>query len=60
MRGTLAVPRDDFAAGRGGFQLIENELVHEDEHPELLGDYTGCLLRKCIPRAFPGFRVWLS
>lgn len=34
-------------------QVIENEYMSEDEYPELLKDFTGFMLRKYIPRAFP-------
>lgn len=35
------------------YQFIEIEFMKEDEYPELLSDYTGFMLRKYIPRAFP-------
>ena len=34
-------------------QVIENEYMDESEYPELLKDFTGFMLRKYIPRAFP-------
>lgn len=36
------------------YQFIEQEWMKEDEYPELLGDFTGFMLKKYIPRAFPG------
>ena len=36
------------------YQVLEPELMMEDEYDELLGDFTGFLLHKYIPRAFPG------
>lgn len=35
------------------YQVIEHEYMKEDEYPELLSDFTGFMLRKYIPRAFP-------
>ena len=35
------------------YQVIEHEYMEEDEYPELLDDFTGYMLRKYIPRAFP-------
>jgi len=35
------------------YQVIEQEYMTEDEYPELLEDFTGYMLRKYIPRAFP-------
>lgn len=37
-------------------QCFEFEYLREDEYPELLRDYTGFMLRKYIPRAFPGLK----
>lgn len=37
-------------------QVIENEYMSEDEYPELLKDFTGFMLRKYIPRAFPALK----
>ena len=34
-------------------QVIEHEFMAPEEYPELLEDYTGFMLRKYIPRAFP-------
>lgn len=34
-------------------QVIENEYMLQNEYRELLTDYTGFMLRKYIPRAFP-------
>jgi len=36
------------------YQVLEPELMLEDEYDELLGDFTGFMLHKYIPRAFPG------
>lgn len=36
------------------YQVLEPELMREDEYDELFGDFTGFLLHKYIPRAFPG------
>ena len=35
-------------------QVIEHEYMLADEYDELLSDYTGFMLRKYIPRAYPG------
>lgn len=35
-------------------QVIEHEYLTRDEYPEMINDYMGFLLRKYIPRAFPG------
>lgn len=37
-------------------QVIENAYMSEDEYPELLKDFTGFMLRKYIPRAFPALK----
>ena len=37
-------------------QCFEFEYLQEDEYPELLRDFTGFMLRKYIPRAFPGLK----
>lgn len=37
-------------------QVIENEYMSAEEYPELLKDFTGFMLRKYIPRAFPGLK----
>lgn len=37
-------------------QVIERELMYQDEYPEFIGDYTGFMLRKYIPRAYPGLK----
>lgn len=37
-------------------QVMEFEYMHADEYKELLTDYTGFMLRKYIPRAFPGLK----
>lgn len=36
------------------YQTLEPELMDEDEYDELFADFTGFLLHKYIPRAFPG------
>lgn len=36
------------------YQVLEPDLMEEDEYDELFGDFTGFLLHKYIPRAFPG------
>ncbi len=36
------------------YQVLEPELMLEDEYDELFSDFTGFLLHKYIPRAFPG------
>ncbi len=38
------------------YQVIENEYMQEDEYPEVLKDFTGFMLRKYIPRAFPALK----
>lgn len=35
------------------FQVMEFEYMKENEYPEILQDFTGFMLRKYIPRAFP-------
>ena len=37
-------------------QIHEIVLLEQEEYPELLADYTGFMLRKYIPRAFPGIQ----
>lgn len=37
-------------------QVIENEYMSEEEYPEVLKDFTGFMLRKYIPRAFPALK----
>ena len=37
-------------------QVIENEYMSQEEYPELLSDFTGFMLRKYIPRAFPALK----
>lgn len=39
-------------------QVIEREYMDADEYPELLRDFTGFMLRKYIPRAFPGLAAF--
>jgi hypothetical protein len=36
------------------YQVIEREYMSADEYDELLGDYTGFMMKKYIPRAYPG------
>lgn len=36
------------------YQVLEPELMAEDEYDELFSDFTGFMLHKYIPRAFPG------
>ena len=35
------------------YQAIENEYMKEDEYDEILKDFTGFMLRKYVPRAYP-------
>lgn len=35
-------------------QVLEYEFMEQDEYAELIDDFTGFMLRKYIPRAFPG------
>lgn len=37
-------------------QVLEFEYMHQDEYEEMLHDFTGFMLRKYIPRAFPGLK----
>ena len=37
-------------------QVIECEFMSQEEYPEMLGDFTGFMLRKYIPRAFPALK----
>ncbi len=37
-------------------QVIELELMTQEEYPEMLGDFTGFMLRKYIPRAYPNLK----
>ncbi|MCL1896495.1 MAG: hypothetical protein FWG03_08115 [Clostridiales bacterium] len=37
-------------------QVIEQEYLLAEEYPEFLDDYTGFMLRKYIPRAFPNLK----
>lgn len=39
-------------------QVIEREFMTQEEYPELLRDFTGFMLRKYIPRAFPALKAW--
>lgn len=38
------------------FQAHEYEFLEQDEYPEMLADFTGFMLKKYIPRAFPGLK----
>ena len=38
------------------YQILEPDLMYDDEYEELFSDLTGFLLRKYIPRAFPGLK----
>ena len=37
-------------------QVIEREFMTQEEYPEMLGDFTGFMLRKYIPRAYPSLK----
>lgn len=37
-------------------QVIEQEYMTADEYPELLRDYTGFMVRKYLPRAYPALK----
>lgn len=37
-------------------QVIEREFMSQEEYPEFIRDYTGFMLRKYIPRAFPALK----
>lgn len=37
-------------------QVIEREFMTQDEYPEMLGDFTGFMIRKYIPRAYPALK----
>lgn len=37
-------------------QVIEREFMTQEEYPEMLNDFTGFMIRKYIPRAYPGLR----
>lgn len=37
-------------------QVMEFEFMEQDEYDELLRDYTGFMLKKYVPRAFPGLK----
>lgn len=37
-------------------QVIENEYMDAEEYPEILKDFTGFMLRKYIPRAYPALK----
>ncbi len=38
------------------FQAHEHEFLEQEEYPEMLADFTGFMLKKYIPRAFPGLQ----
>ena len=38
------------------FQVMEYEYMLEDEYQEVLQDFTGFMLRKYIPRAYPNLK----
>lgn len=38
------------------FQAHEHEFLLQEEYPEMLADFTGFMLKKYIPRAFPGLK----
>lgn len=38
------------------YQVIENEYMSADEYPEFIHDFTGFMIRKYIPRAFPALK----
>lgn len=37
-------------------QVIEKEFMSQEEYPEMLKDFTGFMLRKYIPRAYPALK----
>ena len=37
-------------------QVIEREFMTQEEYPEMLNDFTGFMLRKYIPRAYPALK----
>lgn len=41
-------------------QVIEHEFMLPEEYPELLSDYTGFMLKKYIPRAFPNLKAFAN
>lgn len=43
-------------ADSSSHQVIENEFMTEDEYPEMIHDFTGFMLRKYVPRAFPNLK----
>ena len=38
------------------YEVMEHEYMTEEEYSELLKDFTGFLMRKYIPRAFPALK----
>lgn len=38
------------------YQVHEHEFLLQEEYPEMLNDFTGFMLRKYIPRAFPNLK----
>ena len=43
---------DDYSS----HQVIEKEYMSQEEYPEMLKDFTGFMLRKYIPRAYPALK----
>ena len=39
-------------------QVIEHEFMSQEEYPEMLADFTGFMLRKYIPRAYPALKAF--
>ena len=39
-------------------QVLEREFMTQEEYPEMLGDFTGFMLRKYIPRAYPALKAF--
>ena len=39
-------------------QVIEREFMTQEEYPEMLGDFTGFMLRKYIPKAYPALKAF--
>ena len=39
-------------------QVIEREFMTQEEYPEMLKDFTGFMLRKYIPRAYPSLKAF--
>lgn len=45
---------DDYSS----HQVIEREYMTQEEYPEMLKDFTGWMLRKYIPRAYPALKAF--